>query len=55
MELYYRIIKNVYKTYTKCIISVYRFLIGQSWIYLQEEIISGRRKEQIKTLEKRIK
>ena len=29
--------------------------IYQPWIYLQEEIIIGRRKEQIKTLEKRIK
>ena len=28
MELYYNIIKNVYKTYTKRINSVYKFLIG---------------------------
>jgi len=28
MELYYGIIKNVYKTYTKHIISIYKFLIG---------------------------
>jgi len=27
MELYYNIIKNVYKTYTKRINSVYKFLI----------------------------
>ncbi len=29
--------------------------IYQFWIYLQEEIITGGRKEQIKTLKKRIK
>ncbi len=28
MELYYNIVKNVYKTYTKRINSVYKFLIG---------------------------
>ena len=28
MELYYNIVKNVYKTYTKRINSIYKFLIG---------------------------
>ena len=28
MKLYYNIVKNVYKTYTKHINSVYKFLIG---------------------------
>ena len=28
MESYYRIFKNIYKTYTKCIVSIYKFLIG---------------------------
>src|SRR6266498_531234 len=31
MELYYNIVKNVYKTYTKRINSVYKFLIGSCW------------------------
>src|SRR6266498_2500633 len=30
MESYYGIFKNIYKTYTKRIVSVYKFLIGQA-------------------------
>ena len=34
MEFEYGIHKNVYKTYTKRIISVYKFLIGYKYQYL---------------------
>ena len=37
MELCYKIIKNVYKTYTKRINSIYKFLIG---FYLTDFICS---------------
>ena len=43
MELYYNIIKNVYKTYTKRINSVYKFLIGMKCTNINDNKYSFRK------------